>query len=476
MSSTDSKDAVVASTSGSLAKGVLPLWGIFGVALGVLAPSTTLALAIGVVVGSVGGLTWLTWLLTTVIVVGFAGAMAWLAKRFNTTGGLYGLAGSAAGSTGGYFLVSTQLVAVLIGGPACALGAAIYLDAWLGSVSGVHGVGVVAIACVVVVGTNVVMALTGLKLAARVLLAIEGITVGFIIVLLVVVAVRAPGGIVDHTQFQFHGIGIQALLASAGFSVFSISGFEHAVTLGREAKDPRRGIPIALLGSVVVVGLVFVVASYVMVLGQHSVPSATGSTMLDTLAHHFGVGWLSSPIDLGVAVSFFGSSLAIMSGTSRTLFTLARDRVLPGAFASIGARHRTPRTAVLALGVLYLILAIGGALLAEPDDSYGVLGTLSGYLLIAAYVLTAVFAAVHAARTRSLGVAIVVSVTISVIGAALVYRASFDPFPDGAYRVVAWIFFAVLIAAVAAYLTLRLTAPAKLARIGATDRQADPNE
>ncbi len=62
------------STSEDLPQGVLPLWAVFGVSLGILAPASTLALAIGVIMQQVGALSWVTWAVTSLLVLGFAGA------------------------------------------------------------------------------------------------------------------------------------------------------------------------------------------------------------------------------------------------------------------------------------------------------------------------------------------------------------------------------------------------------------------
>ncbi|WP_445182905.1 amino acid permease [Pseudonocardia sp. Cha107L01] len=121
-------------------------------------------------------------------------------------------------------------------------------------------------------------------------------------------------------------------------------------------------------------------------------------------------------IDLGVGVSFFGSSLGIMAGTTRTLYTLARDAVLPRAFARVHRTRRTPTTAVAVLAVIYLVLSMGGVLVTSAEHSYGLLGTLAGYLLVAAYGIATVVAGAYAVRTRSLGVGVVTAVLLGVAG------------------------------------------------------------
>jgi len=457
---------------GTLRKGVLPLWAVYGIALGILAPSSTLALSTGLISETAGNLSWLTWVVTGVIVLSFALGISWLTRRFTTTGGLYGLAARAGGRTGGFSVLTAHVLALLLAGPACALGSAIYLNAWLERVGmpAAHSAAVIAALTVLVVLANAALCYREVKLSARLLLAIEFVTVGVIMVLFCIVLAKAPGGIIDHRQLTFRGMHVKSILEAGGFAVFALAGFENAATLGREARNPRRAIGLAMTGSIIGLGILYVFASYVIVLGFKGISFASSAAPLDTLASRNNVGWLGYLIDLGVAVSFFGSSLGIMAGTSRTVYTLARDRVLPARLARVNPVHRTPVAAVLALTVLYLVLGVAGAALTNPDNSYGYLGTLSGYLLVLAYGLTTVVAGVYAAKTRSLRAGITLTVLVAVAGIALVYWFSFHPFPQGAYGVVAWIFAATVAAGVLTYAALRLNWPAALSRIGRSDR------
>jgi amino acid transporter len=467
-----------ADQDGTLRKGILPLWAVYGIALGILAPSSTLALSTGLISETAGNLSWLTWVITSVIVLSFTLGIGWLTRRFACTGGLYGLAARAGGRVGGFSVMASHVLALLLAGPACALGSAIYLDAWLVRIGVPAGnpALVISILVAVVVAASAWLCYREVKLSARLLLAIEFATVGVILILFAVVLAKAPGGVVDSRQLHFGGLHLAPILEAGGFAVFALAGFENVVTLGREARNPRRAIGLAMTGSVLALGLLYVFASYVIVLGFKGISFASSSAPLDTLASRNDVGWLGYLIDLGVAVSFFGSSLGIMAGTSRTVYTLARDRVLPARLARVHATQRTPVAAVTALGVLYLILGVAGAALTSPDNSYGYLGTLSGYLLVLAYGLTTLVAGVYAARTGSLRAGIALTTLVALAGIVLVYWYSFHPFPQGAYGVVAWCFIGCVVLAVITYAVLRVGWPAALAKIGRTDRAAQADE
>ncbi|MFJ9565277.1 APC family permease [Streptomyces fuscichromogenes] len=471
-SSGDSRrEAATSGDDNQLRKGVTPTWAVFGVALGVLAPASTLGLALGTVALTAGSMSWVTWLLTSVLVLGFGGGMAWLARRFTTTGGAYGLTAHTGNRSLAFLVLVAQVIAVCVAGPACVIGSAVYLQSWLDRI-GLHGgrTAVLVVSTVVLTLVITFMCLREIHVSAKALLVIEFVTVGVIGLLFVIVLVRAPGGVIDHRQFQFRGVSLTTILTATAFSTYSMAGFDHSVTLGREARDPRRAISIAVLGSIVAVGVLYVVGSYVLVLGFRGLDFSATTAPLDTLADHNNVGWLGYIIDLGVAISFFGSALGIMAGTSRTLFTIAKDGLLPRRLARVSPVHRAPAAAVFALSAFYLVVGVGGCLLADGDTSYGVLGTFSGYWLVIDYGLCAIAAGIYALRRRSLAVGVTASALLGLAALLIVFYYSFHPFPAGVYGVVAWVFIAAVTATLVALVVLLATRANSLTRIGSADR------
>ena len=113
----------------------------------------------------------------------------------------------------------------------------------------------------------VALAYRNMRLAARVMLVLEAVSVFAIIVLGVIVldAVSRKGGLsaapfVPDPNSGWSGVGYAMV-----FAVLSFAGFEGAATLGEETGDPIRSIPIAVLGTVILAGAFYVFASYVQV-------------------------------------------------------------------------------------------------------------------------------------------------------------------------------------------------------------------
>ena len=94
------------------------------------------------------------------------------------------------------------------------------------------------------------------------------------------------------------------------FTVLSFAGFEGVATLGEEVMNPRRSIPIAIAGTVILAGAFFVIVSYAQVIGyglDQMEMLANASAPLNDLAIKYVSTDFATAIDLAVAVSAFAS-------------------------------------------------------------------------------------------------------------------------------------------------------------------------
>jgi len=161
------------------------------------------------------------------------------------------------------------------------------------------------------------------------------------------------------------GPGVGAVLALA---VLGYTGFETATVLSEEARAPRRTIPAATYGSVLVIGVLYGGSAWAMAAATGSDQIVTASTQQGpnlpfTLAATQLGGTAATVGRVLFATSILAAMISFHGTTSRYLFALGREHVLPGRF---GATSRTgaPRAASLAQSVLglsvILIWAIGG--------------------------------------------------------------------------------------------------------------------
>ena len=151
--------------------------------------------------------------------------------------------------------------------------------------------------------------------------------------------------------------------------------------LGLEARNPRRALRLAVIGSVIAVAVFFFLNVYVQVLGFESMPASLASqpSPLSALANREHVAWLGQVILLGVTISFLAAANATLNYGSRVLFTMAHEGLLPLRVTKTN-RRGAPYLAIgcyviVWVAVLTYVLASGVA----QGTAFGNLGSLAGY-------------------------------------------------------------------------------------------------
>jgi amino acid transporter len=196
-----------------------------------------------------------------------------------------------------------------------------------------------------------------MRFAARLMLLLEGLSMLAITVLSIVILTKAGAGL-SAAPFRpaadfggWSGIGYGLV-----FCVLSFAGFEGAATLGEEALEPRRNIPIAMVATVVLAGAFFVFASYAQVMGYgigQMKALANADAPLNTLSIKFISTDFAVAVDLAAAVSAFSAALGALSASGRLLFALGREG-LGERIGTVDPLTGAPKFAVLLSGGLTL--------------------------------------------------------------------------------------------------------------------------
>lgn len=174
-------------------------------------------------------------------------------------------------------------------------------------------------------------------------------------------------------------------------AVLSFIGFESAAALGEETRNPHRNIPRAVFGSMIVVGLFYVLMAYVATIGYGLNNMVTGyandNAPFDTISRHFSGSFFVVFIDLVGILSFFGAALAIINGGARIIYTVGRDGLLPRwAMWTHPTRH-TPIGAITALCIFGLISGLILGFTLTPIGAFTFLGTIDAIFVLLIYVL-----------------------------------------------------------------------------------------
>jgi amino acid transporter len=393
-----------------MAKRKLRLWEALALSLGLMGPTLAMAGNGQGIIGTVGKAVPLVFALGFLGVALVAYGFIRLTQRYNHAGSAYALVGATlgprAGFVAGFALFGTYLFFTIC--TAAVFGA--FLNALLGSMIGAAttvGYGIAAVACLLVTGF---MNTRDTTTVSRSLLVIEG--VGIAAMLVLVVAVLGQGGAdttgVDLTTFTPDGVGLGAVLAAVVAAFLSWAGFEACAALGEETDSPRRNIPRALFGSVLLTGVLFVLVMFAQTIGfgtdEAGLAAFQGSgNTLGDLGEGYVGHWFALLLLMTAVLSAFASNLSSVAAAARLAMALARDGFGPRQFAEIDATHRIPRNAVVAMAAVGVVVNViiwltGWPVMGTGDaaiDAYFFFAVVGATCLLFVYLLVevAVFAA-----------------------------------------------------------------------------------
>jgi amino acid transporter len=131
--------------------------------------------------------------------------------------------------------------------------------------------------------------------------------------------------------------------------MFAYGGYETALMLGGEAKNPRRDYPLALFAALAVCTLVYTMTQWIIVsvLPQSSMTDRPMATAVQLMLGPWGAGIVS----IGVLISCYGYLSANILGFPRILFAQAEQGDMPSKLASVHSKFRTPHIAIVIFAV-----------------------------------------------------------------------------------------------------------------------------
>jgi amino acid transporter len=163
------------------------------------------------------------------------------------------------------------------------------------------------------------------------------------------------------TVAGFMPYGLPSVFAALSSGIiFAYLGFEQAVELGAESMNPRRNIPLAVIGSMILGVIVYVGLAVAFATSFNPSALAHGWDKLSftgSIASALGLGWLAVLLYVDAVVSPAGTGLIYTASSSRLSFSMARSRYIPAAFARLSSRA-VPVVGIIAamvLGFLFLL-------------------------------------------------------------------------------------------------------------------------
>lgn len=443
----------------------LPFGEVLGQSIAVIAPITTPAANLGLIFASSGNGTWLSFLIGMIGLVFVSININQFASRSASPGSLYSYIAKGLGSTAGVVCGWSLVLAYLFTGMSVLCGFANFGSALL-SYLGIHPSAITLLA----LGAGVAWyaAYKDIELSAKTLLVLEGVSVGLILVLGMIIWAD-KGFAIDMSQVTLQGATPGGVAMGLVLVVFGFSGFESATSLGDEAKKPLKTIPRAVIGSTILSGLLFIVMAYIEVLGfsGSSAPLAENEAPLSFLAQQAGVGFLGELVSVCALFSFFACALGSINPAARIFFTMARHGLFHSSLGEAHSSNQTPHIAVtMSALVMFLVPASMSLFHIKLFESMAYLGTICTYGFLLVYILVSIAAPVYLHKIRKLrpldvvfSVLAVGFMMIPVVGTVGIPGSSIFPVPEAPYDTFPYLFLLYLVVSCGWFIIQRLRSP-----------------
>lgn len=190
--------------------------------------------------------------------------------------------------------------------------------------------------------------------------------------------------IADYSPFNKHGWG--GVLGGAAVVFFAFIGFDAVSTAAQEAKNPKRDMPIGILGSLVVCTILYIMFGHVLTgvanwkdfVDPEKGREASVAYAIST--YMTGYGWLAKAVTVAILAGFSSVILVMLMGQSRIFYSMSNDGLIPKAFGDLHPKFKTPYKANI---ILFIFVGLFAAFV--PGHVAGDLtsfGTLFAFVLV----------------------------------------------------------------------------------------------
>ena len=157
---------------------------------------------------------------------------------------------------------------------------------------------------------------------------------------------------------QFGAFGWSGVLAGAGQVFFAYIGFDAVSTAAQEAKNPKRDMPIGIIGSLLICTVLYILYSLVLTGIVNYKELNVAAPLAVAVDRMKGVAWVGFLMKLGSLCGLTSVMLVMLLGQSRVFYSMSKDGLLPQLFSDLHPRFRTPWKSNL---LLMVFVSLGAA-------------------------------------------------------------------------------------------------------------------
>ena len=465
MSATIKTTTPPAPAGSKLRHGALNLMETFGQSIAVIAPTLTPALNITVVASLAGIGCWMSYFIGTIGVMIVAVSVGILAARHAQAGSFFVYIGRAFGPYTGALAGWSMISAYLMTAIAVVEAFPIFLGNLLVAVGISKPIVPLWVCALAFLGVMTYAAYRDIKFSSRAGLILECISVGIIIIITAMV-IGAHGTVIDPAQLAFSKFKYGSVFAGLPFVIFSFVGFESSATLAKEAGQPEKRIPLAVVSCAAFAGVFFTLIAYFMVFGDGDNTTAMGasSSPFTDVAARAGLSWTATIVYFAACISSFACGLACINAGSRLMYSMGRYQFLHGSMGTVHKTHQTPHLAVL-LSAGIVLVAFLALIPAGFLNAFGWTGTIASFGFVIVYLGMCIAAPVEMRKTKDMKA---VNVAVGAVGVALmafVIWGSLYPVPAYPFNILPYLFLGYMVVGAIWFFILKTRSPQILATI-----------
>ncbi len=185
---------------------------------------------------------------------------------------------------------------------------------------------------------------------------------------------------------DFGKFGLTGILRGAGVIFFAYIGFDAVSTTAQEARNPRKHMPVGILGSLAICTVLYVLVSLVMTgMVKYTDLDVDAPIAVAVDAAGKSLEWLKPLVKIGAIAGLTSVILVLVLGQTRIFYTMAADGLLPSPFARIHGRFKTPHMTTMVTGAAALVIA--GTVPGEDLVKMVSIGTLLAFVIVCVGVL-----------------------------------------------------------------------------------------
>lgn len=196
----------------------------------------------------------------------------------------------------------------------------------------------------------------------------------------------------DNTG-KFGDFGFSGIIRAAAIVFFAYIGFDAVSTAAQEAKNPKKDMPIGILGSLLICTVLYILFAHVMT-GVTSYTTFAGkdgiapvSVAIDHMGHADAAGvikpdypWLNRAIVVAILFGYASVILVMLMGQSRVFFSMSKDGLIPKIFSAVNPKTQTPAKNNLLF--MLFVSAFAAFVPARVVGEMTSIGTLFAFILV----------------------------------------------------------------------------------------------